>query len=244
MRRRRQFLRFAEKLLEARCVLTYSGARRDSACNNKNWERTMLSSIARIFVASALLAPAGVFASPIKIDFTITATQSLSTSGEFTPGGSYAGFAGGTVGGGSITFDDAIGSSSDIVNGLPTLDLDFAWLGQSFTEANATLWGVTFDSTGALTSWGIGRRGVEEGCGLNCSSTVGPTDFSLLGLSPIFGSGDSGFMHVADFNGSMFGAVSWTAAPAPVTDVPEPATFGLLVIGLLGIAVTRRARCA
>ena len=121
----------------------------------------MSKSFLRTFAACALLVPMGALASPITVNFTITATQSMTSSGVITPGGSYAGFASGTVGGGSFTFDDSLVQGSDLVNGLPTLDLAFTWLGQSFTEATATLWSLSFDSTGALSGWGLGRRGVD-----------------------------------------------------------------------------------
>ena len=85
------------------------------------------------------------------------------------------------MGGGSFTFDDSIGQGSDLVNGLATLDLSFTWLGQTFTEASATLWSLSFDATGALSSWGLGRRGVDGTCLLNCASSIGPTDFSMIG---------------------------------------------------------------
>jgi hypothetical protein len=216
--------------------LQYSGARRDSAWKNKNREEPMSKSFLRTFAACALLVPVGALASPITVNFTITATQSMSNSGVITPGGSYAGYATGTVGGGSFTFDDSLGQSSDLTNGLPTLDLDFTWLGQSFTEATATLWSLSFDSTGALSGWGLGRRGVEENCQLNCASSIGPTDFSISGF---MGANDAGFMHVDGFYGFMFGSTAWNVAP---TGVPEPSTLILLGGSLLGMRLARRRR--
>jgi hypothetical protein len=197
----------------------------------------MSKSILRTFAACALLVPMCALASPITINFTITATKSLSSGGVFTPGGSYAGYPTGTVGGGSFTVDDSIGTGFDITNGLPTIDLDFSWLGQSFTEANATLWNLVFDSTGTLTSWGFGRRGIESGCQLNCVSTVGATDFSISGYG--FLAEDAGFMHVNGADGTMFGSVAWNVAPR---GVPEPSALILLGSSLLGMRLARRRR--
>lgn len=197
----------------------------------------MSKSFLRAIAACALLVPMGAMASPITVTFTITATKSMSSSGEKTPGGSYAGFASGTLGGGSFTVDDALGSGFDTANGLPTIDLDFSWLGQSFTEASATVWNLAFDSTGALTSWGFGRIGVDGSCQINCVSTGGLTDFQLAGNS--FPADEAGYMHLTEFSGMMFGSITWSVAP---TGVPEPSTLVLFGASLLGMGLTRRRR--
>ena len=202
----------------------------------------MSNSILRTIAACALLAPMGALATPITVDFTITATKTLGPDGVFTPGGSYAGFPTGTEGGGSFTFDDSLGTGWDTANGLPTIDLNFNWLGESFTEVDATVWLLSFNSvTGALESWGIGRRGGDPGCAVNCVSTIGPTDFQIDGFT--YSPDDAGYMHVEGFQGTMFGATTWTVGPAAV-GVPEPGTLALFGAGLLGILVTRRKRIA
>lgn len=193
--------------------------------------------ISRIFLAGIVLAPLSALAAPITVDFTITATGST-----LAPGADYAGFAAGTTGGGSFTFDDSIGNAYDQVNGLPTIDLSFNWLGYSYTEANATLWEVGFDSTGHLNAWGfaptIGTTATD--CNLNCYAYPGPTDFWMVGYPPEFeaaGYPSFGHFHIEGHDGAMAGNITWA-----VRDVPEPGTLALLGCGLLGVFATRRRR--
>jgi len=194
--------------------------------NNEEGRQSMFMSVAKIMTAGLLLAPMGALATPIRVDFSITST--------FTLGGSsmYNGFAVGSVGTGSFTFDDSIGSFVDTVSGYAATDLALDWAGVSFTEETARIFGLQFDDAGLLTTWALGALGT---CApLNCITSSGPDDFYAAGGPPSYG--NAAVIHDADSPGWMHGTVGpWTA-----TAVPEPATLGLLAFGLLGAAAARR----
>ena len=194
-----------------------------------------MKGFSRLLLAGIVFAPLSAFAAPIRIDFTVTA---LGWSLAPAPGSDYAGFAPGTVGGGHVTFDDSLGSGTDIQTGLPTQDLEFSWLGYTYTEADAALWLLGFDAAGALDFWAIGPTGPSiPGCGLNCYSSVGATDFWVVGA---VSRASSSSFHIEGFDGAMVGSVAWTAT----RDVPEPGTLGLFGVGLLGLILLRRKRSA
>jgi hypothetical protein len=194
-----------------------------------------MKGLSRLLLAGILFAPLSAFATPIRVDFTVTA---LGWNQAPAPGSDYAGFAPGTVGGGHVTFDDSLGSTTNIQAGLPTLDLEFNWLGHTYTEADAALWLTGFDAAGALDFWAIGPTGPSvPGCGLNCMSSVGPTDFWVVGA---LSRSSNATMHIEGFNGGMYGTVAFTAT----RDVPEPGTLGMFGAGLLGMILLRRKRSA
>lgn len=182
-----------------------------------------------IIVGAGLLASQGALAAPITIDFTVTAT-SVSSGGS-----SYGGYTIGALGGGSISFDDVIGTFNNTVSGLAATSLSFTWLGTTWNETSAKIWDLQFDSGGTLQRWGIG--GVPGTCALNCFNNPGPTDFWLLGFAPGSSQGSQVGMHLLNVNGSMFGSVAWNIRPTPV---PEPATLSLFSLGLLAAAAVRR----
>jgi hypothetical protein len=194
-----------------------------------------MNGYSRLLLACILLQPLSAFAAPIRVDFTVTAIGWNMAS---APGSDYAGFAPGTTGSGYVTFDDSLGNATDIRAGLPTLDLEFSWLGYTYTEADAALSIVNFDAAGNLDLWGFGPTGSSTpSCGLNCYSSVGPTDFWVYGALTRL---SSSTFHIEGFDGGMYGSVSWTAT----RDVPEPGTLGLFGLGLLGSALLRRKRAA
>lgn len=188
-----------------------------------------------MLAASMLLVPSVTLAIPIQVDFTITAAGA-----DFTEGAGeevrdiYNGYPVGTVGSGSFIFDDAVGEFLETVDGLVATDLQFSWLGRSWDESNARIFGLSFDASGSLRTWGIGAWIPDYDCDLGCVSSVGgpTTDFSAFES----GFGAVGFLHEPSVRGWMRGGIEWSSRPASVL---EPSTFALLALGLFASSMRR-----
>jgi hypothetical protein len=197
---------------------------------NKN--RLGHTAILSLLAASAAHAPA-VYATPITVDFAVVSTTSSSDVDDF--------YTVGTVGSGYFTFDDSLmpstgtGTVGNSLMGAPTLDLFFDWFGTTFDSTNAAIATLTFVN-GLLADWWIGGTYIAPVCGIMrfaCMSSAGTApDFSLIASSG--GSMNDG-VH-AGF-GAGYGTVSWSVRSV---SVPEPGTFGLLGLGLLSLAFTRK----
>ena len=191
-----------------------------------------MKTISKLLLAGIVLAPLSAFASPVKVDFTVTSQFALDGSP------TYDGWGAGVVGSGSFTFDDSVGNFWDAYNpGFAISGLNFTWLGITWTSADAQLYRAEFDASGNLTGWGFGSPAT---CGPGCSSTPGATDFYVDGSTAPLARYGSAVQHHLGVDGWMFGTVSWTAT----RDVPEPATLGLFGLGLLGLGFVRRKRAA
>jgi len=194
---------------------------------------------ARILINSGLLA--SLFASqctlaaPVTIDFTVTATSAWDGVNNFNAT-SYNGYAIGTMGSGSFTFDDSLGSFFDTTTGAVASNLSFTWLGTTWSADNVRIWTLLFDSAGALQRWGIGA---PVGCGISCMNNPGPTDFYMIGFAPGSSQGSDASLHQEGASGSMRGSVSWNVRPAAV---PLPGALGLFSFGLISAVVAGRKR--
>ncbi len=168
-------------------------------------------------------------ATPIRYDFTVSLTSFDGTQ----PG------SGPADGSGYVTFDTdlfALANSSGLVgdynNPLPTIDLAFDWLGLHWDQSNATLSIVNFDPSGNVSYWGIDAIVPANFCTNNFWCVQwGTTDFTATSLG-------SALLTQQGVQGVAFGSVVVTGSQEVL--VPEPGTFGIMVLGLAGVWLLRR----
>jgi PEP-CTERM motif len=170
--------------------------------------------------------PMTVLATPITIDFSVTSNAA------------YAGYAAGTVGAGSFSFDDSIIDTtktgwSDLAVGLTDPDISFNWLGTSFDSSNFRIWSLAWSPAGTIWDWGIGAVTADGCMNLNCVSWEGPTDFSMSSYAAV--------LHIEGYSGvAQASSVAWSIRPS--TPVPEPGSLALICIGFASLAGASRAR--
>ncbi len=201
--------------------------------------------VARGVIAGLLLAPAISLATPIKVDFTVTAALAYQTdTANEDLGDSYDGLPLGTTASASFVFDSSVGSFLDQNGpGMAVLSgLNFNWLGVEWNDTNTVLYRAEFDTVGNLVAWGIGS---PLSCGAGCFSLPGPTDFIMDGATAPLALYGTGGEHHEGVPGWMFATLTWSAAEVPVeppVGVPEPGTTSLLGLGLLGLAIAMRRK--
>jgi hypothetical protein len=120
----------------------------------------------------------------------------------------------------------------DSIAGLDAPSLSFTWDGHTWSTLDADVTSLTFDSSGALTAWGIAGTPT----GLNGMSGGVYPDMSVS----VAGATGSFQYTTAQFDFILFGEVSWTYTESGAA--PEPGTLALFGPGLLALGLIRRRK--
>ncbi len=170
-------------------------------------------------------------AASITIDFDVTSSP-LSLN-----------YPAGISGSGQFTFQDSLlpPAGSRVFEtefGLPVTAAKFQWFGKSFDASTVRLYELQTDATGKLISWGIG----VPGCGTaaatkNFNAVCSATQFDDFWAAIYDDHNAHAALSSPGINGVADGVGAWH-----VNSVPEPATLGLLSIGLLFVGCAARIR--
>lgn len=188
----------------------------------------------RRFLALSLLALAvpAAHATPVRYDFAISLSYSYGTQ----PG------SGSADGSGFVIFDTDLAAGApasrigDMNTPLPTIALSFDWLDMHFDETNAALGALYVDGFGGILGWSLDGLVAPNLCrpAFQCVQS-GTSDFNILAFGTSTGIG-AALLTQQGVDGVAIGWVNWNQ----VRDVPEPASFGLLALGIAGFTLRRR----
>ncbi len=184
------------------------------------WVCALLCVVSATAHAASITIDFGVTSSPVSLNY----PAGVSGSGQFTFLDSF------------LPPPDATFFDPELA--LPLIDAKFQWFGKSFDGSKVRLYELQTDPRGTLIGWGIG----VAGCGVaattkNFNAVCSVTNFDDF-TAAIYGDGNA---HAAlsspGINGIADGAGSWR-----ITSIPEPATLGLMGIGLLCVGFAARLR--
>jgi hypothetical protein len=138
----------------------------------------------------------------------------------------------GTSTNGSFTFDSSLipAGGGSLSPGPYESSINFTFDGTAWTSANADVYNLQFDSSGNLTAW---RLGGAPGGATNISAFNNADDILFTGGTTM------SYAKQGNTTRIFAGNLTWSVDSGTQT-APEPASWLLLVGGILGVAGVRR----